>query len=115
MPKRGELSLSAEAGSLDDGRPAFAVKIQGAAYELNVWIPVSELSALRKVPSTPWGTGALQIGESAGSASFWSCDSGEIFIGVGHDDQSWDFGASFPESEFARLLSEIERELGHKF
>jgi hypothetical protein len=112
MLNRGEFSLSAGAASLGDGRPAIAVKVQGPAYELNVWIPISELAALRRVPSTPWEAGALRIGESAGSPAFWSCDSGEIFIGFGHDDQTWDFGVTFPATEFLGLLSEIERELG---
>jgi hypothetical protein len=114
MPRLEGFSVSAE-WSLEDGRPAIAVKIQGPAYELNVWIPVSELPSLRRVPSTRWEKGALRIGRSAGSETFWSCDSGEVFIGVGHDDQTWDFGVLLSEGEFSRLLSEIERELGQTF
>ena len=115
MTTRGEISVSAGAGSLRDGTPAIAVKIQGPEYEINISIPISELAVLRKVPLTQWESGALCIGKSAGSASFWSCDSGQIYIGVGHDDQTWDFGVMFPESEFSGLLAEIERELGHGF
>ena len=108
-------SLSAEASWLEDGAPAIALKIQSDVCELNLWLAVSSLPRLREVPSTPWEAGALRLGTSAGSSAFWSCDDGEIFVGVGHDDETWDFGVSFPETLFPDLIAEIERALGQSF
>ncbi len=108
---------SAESAYLQDGSPAIALKIQGPRYELNVLLSIAELPLLREVLSTRWDSGALRIGSSAGAAAFWawSCEAGEVWVGVGHDDETWDFGVLFPKSDFLALIAEIERELGRAF
>jgi len=108
-------SLSAETSSLEDGAPAVAVKIQSDVCELNVCIAVPDLPRLRDVPTTPWDSGALRLGVSARSPAFWSCDRGQISVCVGHDDETWDFGISFPENLLPDLISEIERARGTRF
>lgn len=110
----GESRYDASGGpaTLDDGSPGVVLKIQCRDFELNVWLRLTELPLLRRVPSTPWESGAIPIGKSASSTAFWSCDDARVSVVVGGDDETWDFGVSFPESTFEELLIDIEKEVG---
>jgi hypothetical protein len=94
-----------------DGSAAIALKISCNAYELNIWIRDAELPRLDSVPLTSWEAGAIKIGTSAGADVWWSSDDGRISIGVGHDDQTWDFGVGFSLSDYSRLRNAIDDEL----
>lgn len=104
------ISFCANHADVGDGS-GIVLKISSDAFELNVALRIYELERLDKVLSTPWQGGALQLGSSANSAAWWSCDDGEVSICVGHDDQTWDFSISFPVSELAHLRECIETEL----
>ena len=104
------ISFSSNYAHGGDG-PAIGLKISSDAFELNVHLRVSELARLDDVLSTRWEAGALQLGTSASSAAWWSCDDGQVAICVGHDDQTWDFSIAFPVSEFANLRESINGEL----
>ena len=109
MTSRPRFSLSADITSFEGGASGIAIKIQADPCELNVWLTPEEASRLREIPRAPWGAGAVRLGSSAGSPAFWSCDDGEVFVCVGHDDETWDFGVSFPDRLLPGLASEVER------
>jgi hypothetical protein len=90
---------------------AIVLTISSDVFELNVALRIHELARLDHVLATPWQGGALQLGECANSAAWWSCDEGNVAIGVGHDDQLCDFSISFPVSEFTKLRESIDGEL----
>jgi hypothetical protein len=104
------LSFSANYADLND-EPAISLKIGSDSFELNVTLRIFELARLDEVLSTRWEGGALRLGSSASSATWWSCDEGKVAICVGHDDQTWDFSISFPVAEFENLRESIESEL----
>ena len=90
------------------------VKLQWPTIELNVWIAVDEVVRLREIRSRSWERGSLRIGTCCGAGAFWSCDEGEVFLCVGHDDETWDLGLSLPEGDFVRLLSEVDPDLSEE-
>lgn len=91
--------------------PGVCLVISATEYELHVQLHLDEIQLLEKVPFTPWETGALKIGTSANADAWWSCDDGTIFIGIGHDDQTWTFGVHFPVDRFDDLRAAIADEL----
>jgi hypothetical protein len=91
----------------DDG--GCLIKLAAPDWELNVTVPAAEVAALRRVPSSPWLPGSIRAGVSAGSPAFWSAEAeGRVSVLVGPDDQTWDFGVSFPMAALAEVLREIE-------
>lgn len=109
-----DFSVTAADSTLQDGTDAIAVKISCPTYELNVWLRVPEVALLETVPETPWEQGSIQAGMSAGAKVFWSCDDGEVSVGVGHDDQTWDFGVAISLDDFEVMMTEIHRELDER-
>ena len=106
------VSFSASYVDVDAGYgPTIVLAIAGDAFELHVALRVSEVARLDEVLSTPWQGGALHVGTAAGVAAWWSCDNGEVAICVGHDEQTWDFGISFPASELASCVESVNGEL----
>ena len=106
------ISITAARAYIEDDVPAIAVKISGQSYELNIWLQLPDVERLRDVKTAPWADGSIRAGTSANAPAFWSCDRGAVFVGVGHDDETWDFGISTTMADFHALLAEIERELG---
>jgi hypothetical protein len=91
----------------DDG--VCLIKFAAPDWELNVSVPASEVAVLRRVPSSPWLPGAVRAGVSAGSPAFWSAEAdGRVSVLVGHDDQTWDFGVSFPMAALDEVLRAVE-------
>lgn len=88
-------------------RPGQAVKIQTAFYELNVVLEPSDIEPLAKARAADWNQGSVRAGRSAGSAAFWSCDGQSMFIAVGHDDETWDFGVSLPVAAFDEIMARL--------
>ena len=87
----------------------YAVKLSAPDWELNVTVPPAEVAELRRVQSAPWVGGSVRVGVSAGSAAFWSVgEDGRVSTLIGSDDQTWDFGVSFPMAVFEEVLRGIE-------
>ena len=65
---------------------------------------------LARVRQTPWASGALQIGTSAGAPAWWCVgdadgeDSETMSILVGDDDQSWDISLQMPIATIDEVL-----------
>jgi hypothetical protein len=87
----------------------YGIKISARAYEINVVIPAADAAALRRAPMTPWLSGSVRAGTSAGMPVWWSAGEDEMAsVLVGQDDQTWDFGISVPMAAFEAILREIE-------
>ncbi len=85
----------------------FAIKFSSPSFELNVYVPQSQLELLRKAASTPWAQGSIQIGECAGALAFWSAgEPNTVAVMVGRDDQTWDFSVQLPVSAINLALRE---------
>ncbi|XGV95718.1 MAG: hypothetical protein ACAF41_23620 [Leptolyngbya sp. BL-A-14] len=86
-----------------------SVKLQSNAAELNIWLKFSDVAAI--LSGIPGGDGvhALAAGTSANAQAFWALGgSGELFIVVGHDDETWDFGVTLSPRSRDELLRELE-------
>jgi hypothetical protein len=83
------------------------IKIQTAQLELNISVPRSELGQLERVPST--GDRALRIGTILEAPAWWIINREEdlLFIVAGHDDETWEVGASLPPSTLEAILAEV--------
>jgi hypothetical protein len=104
-------SVSAEV-CLVDSQECYAVKISAPIFEFNVIFAPAEVARLARVRQTPWLTGALEIGRSAGSPVWWSVDEDDspyLSILIGHDDQTWDIGFTLPLTTLDSVLREIEQ------
>ena len=100
--------------TLDDYRDVatepLGVKLQCAVAELNIALNFAEVAAV--LSGIPKGAGvrALKAGVSADAAVFWALgDNDELFIAVGHDDETWDFGITLTASNCQGLLKELAR------
>lgn len=82
------------------------IKIQTAQLELNISVPRSELGRLERVPS---GDRALRIGTILGAPAWWVINRDEdlLFLVAGHDDETWELGASLPPSTLDAILAEV--------
>ncbi len=105
-------SVAAEA-TLDAAEGRFiAIKIGTPSFELNIAVPIGEMSLLARVGGRRWSDGALRIGTSAGAAAWWSVDEENgvpyLSILVGHDDQTWDIAAQLPVDTIQDVVREVE-------
>src|SRR5512141_270897 len=88
----------------------FAVKFSSPSFELNVYLPQSQLGLLRQASTIPWSNGAIQIGEAAGALAFWCAgEPGMVSIMVGRDDQTWDFSVQVPATTIDIVLREATK------
>jgi hypothetical protein len=84
------------------------VKLRGEGWELNVWATTDELWRLADIEKTDWvQRRVLQIGTSAGAPVWWNEQDGTVFISIGSDSVSWDFGVDVPLSTIHELLAEL--------
>ena len=96
----------------EEGR-LYNIKIATDAFEVNVLVPVEQAALLDRVRQTPWASGALQIGTSAGAPAWWCIgdadreDPDRMSILVGEDDQSWDIAVQVPIATIDEVLREI--------
>ena len=107
MENSNLVSISADLAYDDSGNQCVLVKIQTDGYELNVWIPISDIPKLRNLPK--WESGSKRIGSSAGAGSFWSLDDDTLSILIGQDNQVWDFGVSLNATSLRQIIEEAER------
>jgi hypothetical protein len=82
------------------------IKIQTAQLELNISVSRSELGRLERVPS---GDRALRIGTILGAPAWWVINRDEdlLFLVAGHDDETWEVGASLPSSTLDAIRVEV--------
>jgi hypothetical protein len=84
------------------------VKLQGEAWELNVWATTDELWKLAGIEETDWvQRRTLQVGTCAKAPVWWNEKDGMVYIAVGNDDVTWDFGVTVPISTVHNLLAEL--------
>ena len=103
-------SVAISAGTVDNGRPCFFVKLSGPDCELNLIVSESELKQLRSVGESRWlARRSVSAGKCLGSPAFWSCEDGRLSVLVGPDDEAWEVGYSAPEALVNQLLQEIAR------
>jgi hypothetical protein len=89
----------------------FIFKISAPDWELNVEMTEKELALIPSARVARWDDrSSVWIGKAAGADTFWSCEDGKLTILVGHDEESWDFAVSMPESVIDDMLAEIENE-----
>ena len=92
----------------NEGSNPGGVKLQGDTWELNVWATTDELWKLADIEKTDWDQRrTLQVGRSAKAPVWWSERDGTVYILVGHDDMTWDFGVTVPLSTVHNLLAEL--------
>jgi|SRR3972149_7873913 len=105
-------SVSVEA-RVDDGVRVYAIKIGTPSFEVNVDVPHGDAPRLKKVSNSPWLSGALRIGTSAGAPAWW-CVAGQdeeikgLSILVGHDDQTWDIALQLPLETIDAVVHEVD-------
>lgn len=82
------------------------IKIQTAQLELNISVPRSELGRLERVPS---GDRALRIGTILSAPAWWVINRDEdlLFLVAGHDDETWEVGASLPPATLDAVRAEV--------
>lgn len=91
----------------DADRPG-VVKLQGEGWELNVWATTDELWKLADVEKTDWvNRRVLQVGTSAQAPVWWNEQEGTVYIAVGGDSVTWDFGIAVPLSIIHELLAQL--------
>jgi hypothetical protein len=84
------------------------VKLQGETWELNIWATTDELWKLADIEKTDWvQRRTLQIGTCAHAPVWWNELDGTVFIAIGHDDVTWDFGVTVPLSTVHNLIAEL--------
>jgi hypothetical protein len=106
--KSADVSVSVEA-VLEDGQQFYVVKVSRPVFEVNVRVPSRDVQKFTKVRTTPWESGSLRIGESAGAPAFWALsEDGTVSILIGHDDEIWDIAVSVPPDTIEEILREIE-------
>ena len=98
---------------VDEEGALLNIKLATEAFEVNVLVPVAQAGLLARVRETPWASGALQIGTSAGAPAWWCRgdadgeDPETMSILVGEDDQSWDIALQFPIATIDEVLRAV--------
>jgi hypothetical protein len=100
-------SISVDRAFVDE-RPAIAVKIQGAEYEINIVLTDDDIAILdRDLPTVP-NDRSLTAGTCFDAPVHWSKDSSDhLCIMVGQDDVTWDVGVTLPIDLFGQMLQSI--------
>lgn len=89
----------------------YYLRISRKEYEMNLFIPKSELVLIPKVKTALWSEhDSIKIGTCAEAPAFWSCEEGELSILVGQDDECWQFGTILAESVLDEIIDEIKGE-----
>ena len=87
--------------------PGWTLLVQCPAYDMTIWASREELLELSNVPALT-GDRSLALGRTAGSRVFWGrSEAGDIYVLVGHDDETWEIGVTIPEEAFRRLLAAV--------
>lgn len=90
-----------------DDDDLLGIKVSTSQIELNISVRRSELGQLERVPST--GDQALRIGTILEAPAWWIINREEdlLFVVAGHDDETWEVGASLPPSTLDAILAEV--------
>jgi hypothetical protein len=96
----------------NEGACHYHIKISTDSFEINVDVPIEFVGRLNLVRQTPWVSGALRIGTSAGMPAWWcvgdeSEDARVLSILVGKDDETWDIAVQLPIDTVDEVLREI--------
>jgi hypothetical protein len=84
------------------------VKLQGGTWELNIWATTDELWKLADIEKTDLAQGrTLRVGTSAHAPVWWNELDDTVYISVGHDDVTWDFGVTVPLATVRQILAEL--------
>jgi hypothetical protein len=88
------------------------VKIQDAAWEVNVRSPAVDFVRLRGIRSADWNTRkCIQAGRSAGSPVWWSSRGNAVMLLIGDDDETWDVAVTLPLAIVDDIASQAERQV----
>ena len=96
----------------------FSIKLQSKAWELNIRMKDEEFYSLENIRSAVWSErNSIEAGTSANSHVFWvfQKESETVSILVGQDDESWDFGVSFPIEQIECLITKFVNDKSLKY
>lgn len=84
-----------------------AIKVSTSQLELNIYVPRSELGEIERVRSTD-GRG-VRIGTLLDAPAWWCIgrEDDVLFILGGHDDETWDVGATLPLATLEAIRAEV--------
>lgn len=84
------------------------IMLQGSAWELHLWVHLSELARLRSLREADWtARRSMQVGEDgAGTPVHWSIKDGTLTALIGPDDETWHTAISMPLDMIDRLATE---------
>jgi hypothetical protein len=90
---------------MDDER--LAIKVATSQLDLTVCVARSELGQIERVRSTD-GRG-LRIGTILDTPAWWCLDreAHVLYILGGHDDETWEVGATLPRPTLEAILDEV--------
>jgi hypothetical protein len=98
--------------SYDGDQRFYAVSLMTHTWLCLIHIAPEDVPRLSDVTSTPWDSGALRIGDSAGVGVFWSVngedDKDTVVILVGDDDETWDISFAVPATTIDEILDAIK-------
>jgi hypothetical protein len=78
-----------------------------------VWFTPAEAASLGQVLALDAEARGLRLGICAGSPVHWGRDDERhVYLMVGDDDETWDFGVTLSDAAFRVALEEIARHLG---
>jgi hypothetical protein len=87
------------------------VKIQDAAWEVNVWSPATDLIRLGAIRAADWNARkSIQVGRSAGSPVWWSSNDDAVMLLIGDNDETWDVSITVPLAIIDEIVSQAERQ-----
>ncbi|WP_171160091.1 hypothetical protein [Usitatibacter palustris] len=110
-----EYSIAVGPGQIGDIDAAL-LTLSSEFVELNVWLPLQELDRLEsRIPLDQGGTKAFQAGRSAGAPVHWIRQpTGQLYILVGDDDETWDFSIIVSPSCAASLFTDLRMFAGRE-
>lgn len=105
-----DYSLSVEKTERDNHESSYAVKIATSLYEVNVYFSEGEIHQFKQVFSARWKERSLCLGTSANAIVHWATDDNQtVSMLIGHDDETWDIGFTFPEHIIQEIIQECEQ------
>jgi len=93
-----------------DGR--VLVKLQTAAWEINVRAKEVELAKLADIRTADWSQRrSIAVGESVQAPVFWASSGDDATIMIGHDDETWDVAVTVPTEVVERIARASEQQV----
>jgi hypothetical protein len=67
------------------------VTLNADAWEVNVDASRAEIASLRNIRNADWDSRQpIEAGRSAGESAFWAYEDGQVWLLIGHDEETWD-------------------------